>query len=519
MFNIFNKLRQLLGVHCLEFAMNQTNLNSIQKADGIVFNANEIAVLNLLHEKIKQIRITLIQQDAYEDQYLTLLSQTEVNCTPLFHFCRGICGGDKPIRKSETDEILNYCFEVAGREYPTLLMQQSGMAAKQYNYNQKYPTDFEKFKALITEDEISKLLNDKQHWESALKFVTDDGVSHFTQIVQLLENVITISFQNCTFRGETTYQELTCEIERQVSFLRKLVNREEAEHSSFIGIVGLSLGEVGELNFEDLIVRQFDDVNSPNKIAKMAMYNRNQQGEITSFGCVGEIIHRTKLTDEVKDYSSSNSRMTNEYIKKIENAFSLALIFTTFEPKGFKYVFSTMGLCTSPAGNFSYNSDNRPHGMLSIKECHIEKLGMWYHMLKNTDLKTVELPLRKLSQAVFERKNPTDSFIDAITALEGMFGAQGETLFKVSTSVSRFLYDSFEERTKSKKTIKKLYDIRSKLVHGANDSVPSNEVIEESTNQILELCFSVISKLLQDEKLLALQPHERINLIVYGEDY
>ena len=175
----------------------------------------------------------------------------------------------------------------------------------------------------------------------------------------------------------------------------------------------------------------------------MAMHNRSQNGEVTSFGCIGEVSHRTELTGDIKDYSSTNSRKTNEYIKKIQNAFSLALIFTTFEPKGFKYVFSTIGLCTSPAGNFSYNSDNRPHGMVSIEDCHLERLKMWYHLLKNNELKTVELPLRKLSQAVFERKNPTDSFIDAITALEGMFGAQGETLFKVSTSVSRFLYDSF----------------------------------------------------------------------------
>ncbi|MDH5933247.1 HEPN domain-containing protein [Vibrio splendidus] len=519
MFNIFNKLRQLLGVHCLEYALNQTNLEAIQSADGIVFNANEIAVLELLNQKIKEIRVALIQQDAYEDQYLTLLSKMESGGKPIFHLCRSLCGGEPPLRTSETDELLNYCFQIASREYPTLLMKQSGLVAKQYNYNQKYPMDFEGFEALIGRDKISDLLNREAGLMSAIKFVTDDDISHCTQTFQLLENIITISFQNCTFRGGFTYEDLTREIAKQVLFLRQIVNNEEAEYSSFIGIVGLNLGELGELRLEDLVVRQFDDRNSPNKIAQMAMHNRSQNGEVTSFGCIGEINHRTRLIGDVKDYSGPNSRKTNEYVNKIENAFSLALIFTTFEPKGFKYVFSTMGLCTSSAGNFSYTSDNKPHGMLSIEKGHLDRLDMWYQLLKNTDLKTVELPLRKLSQAVFERKNSTDSFIDAITALEGMFGAQGETLFKVSTSVSRFLYDSFEERTKSKRSINTLYKLRSQLVHGANDSVPSHEVIEESTNQILELCFHAISKLLQDEKLLALQPHERINLIVYGEDY
>ncbi|MFA0521499.1 hypothetical protein AB4501_31575, partial [Vibrio sp. 10N.222.55.E8] len=165
------------------------------------------------------------------DQYLTLLSEMEAGGKPIFHLCRALCGGEPLLRTSETDELLNYCFQIASREYPTLLMKQSGLMAKQYNYNQKYPMDFEGFEALIKRDKISDLLNREAGLMSAIKFVTDDGISHYTQTVQLLENIITISFQNCTFRGCFTYDDLTREIEKQVLFLRHIVNNEEADYS------------------------------------------------------------------------------------------------------------------------------------------------------------------------------------------------------------------------------------------------------------------------------------------------
>ncbi|WP_023603806.1 HEPN domain-containing protein [Aliivibrio logei] len=518
MYNIFNKLRQLLGVHCLEYVLNRTGLVYVQKEDDITFSHNEVCTLRQINDLVKSTRVRLIQQDLYEDQYLSLMSRYKVNNKPLFHHYREVCGGVIP-QKSSDDELLNYFYSIASREYPSMLMYSIGLVARNYNYNAVYPYDHERLKGFIGNDVIDGLSNNEDGFNHALKFVTDDGISHLVNLMSLLENIITVSFQNCTFRSCFGFDDLVLEIDKQVDFLRNIACKKEGVYSSFIGIVGLNLGSIPEIKLENLVVRQFGDMQTPNTLAKMALSNRNEQGVISSYGCIAEITHRTNFIDEIKDYSSSNSKLSIYYINKYQEAFKLALIFTTFETKGFKYVFSTMGHCTSGVGNHTYSRDARPSGYISIEYSQLPTLRYWYGLLLKQDLKTVALPIRKISQAIFERNNEEDSFIDAITALEGLFGAQGETLFKVSTSVSLFLYDTYEERTASKRAIKKLYDMRSKIVHGNNDNALTHEDISNASKEVLGITLACLAKLLKDETLFKLPSHERINHIVYSDDY
>lgn len=64
--------------------------------------------------------------------------------------------------------------------------------------------------------------------------------------------------------------------------------------------------------------------------------------------------------------------------------------------------------------------------------------------------------------------NPRIKLAMIWAGIEGIFGASSEIRFRISLCMARFLYPDNEfERRKTYQIVKKLYDVRSKAVHGA----------------------------------------------------
>ncbi|MDQ0617360.1 HEPN domain-containing protein [Arthrobacter globiformis] len=82
----------------------------------------------------------------------------------------------------------------------------------------------------------------------------------------------------------------------------------------------------------------------------------------------------------------------------------------------------------------------------------------------------------RLLAAVSERYSPHDGFIDAVITWENLFGAAGETGLRVCGSIARLLHPAnAESRTSLYKKTKAMYDKRSKLVHGGNVQLTTEE--------------------------------------------
>jgi hypothetical protein len=74
---------------------------------------------------------------------------------------------------------------------------------------------------------------------------------------------------------------------------------------------------------------------------------------------------------------------------------------------------------------------------------------------------------RRLTTAVAERQNPLDGFVDGVVAWENIFGTKTETAFRVCGGLALLLYPSdVAERKDAFARFKRLYDRRSRLVHG-----------------------------------------------------
>ena len=81
----------------------------------------------------------------------------------------------------------------------------------------------------------------------------------------------------------------------------------------------------------------------------------------------------------------------------------------------------------------------------------------------------------------YARDRYEDRWIDYFVSLESLYSKtseSGEVTHKIATRVSKALADSFEERTKMVRRMRKWYGIRSKIVHGIRVSIDQKQIQE-----------------------------------------
>jgi hypothetical protein len=87
--------------------------------------------------------------------------------------------------------------------------------------------------------------------------------------------------------------------------------------------------------------------------------------------------------------------------------------------------------------------------------------------LSTLNLDNVQLPIDRFLLAATERTTAPDALVDAVVALDGLFGSPGEAMLRVSAAVAWLLEpDSADARTELFSEVGKIYRARSSVVHG-----------------------------------------------------
>jgi hypothetical protein len=94
-------------------------------------------------------------------------------------------------------------------------------------------------------------------------------------------------------------------------------------------------------------------------------------------------------------------------------------------------------------------------------------LEKWIQCLEAQYRPTLRVAIRRCISAFIERSTPEDALIDLVIALEALFGARGELRLRISAALAWLLGEDAEERAALQSRAKLVYDVRSKIVHGA----------------------------------------------------
>ena len=127
---------------------------------------------------------------------------------------------------------------------------------------------------------------------------------------------------------------------------------------------------------------------------------------------------------------------------------------------------------------------------------------------------SIDLPIRRLLSALSSRDKPEDSLVDAMIALESLFGTgQGEVTFRLSTALAWLLGKDGRARSAKQKEIADLYGLRSKVVHGARLKHEEAAVAQAAA---ISLAVDAFRALLAERPELIADTNRGRSLSVYG---
>jgi len=98
----------------------------------------------------------------------------------------------------------------------------------------------------------------------------------------------------------------------------------------------------------------------------------------------------------------------------------------------------------------------------------VSNLVGWIHKLEENYHPSIRLAVKRCISGCAERQSPEDALVDLVIALESLFGdVGGEFRLRISTALAWLLGEDVDKRAAIQKDAKRAYDIRSKIVHGA----------------------------------------------------
>ncbi len=120
----------------------------------------------------------------------------------------------------------------------------------------------------------------------------------------------------------------------------------------------------------------------------------------------------------------------------------------------------------------------------------------------------LDVALSRMIRVASERRDPVDALIDAVVAWENMLGSKAETTFKVCAALAWLLEPEDEgERTALFSKAKKIYALRSDLVHGSVDADPN--LAPEYAQEALTMAVWAFRRIHADTTLKELRSSSR----------
>jgi Apea-like HEPN len=129
-----------------------------------------------------------------------------------------------------------------------------------------------------------------------------------------------------------------------------------------------------------------------------------------------------------------------------------------------------------------------------------EDVDQWVQWIADVDthrIPSIEVAIRRTIRSVIERADPSDALVDAVIAWENLVGSrEGEPTLRVSAALAHLLETSAEGRRSRQTAIKKLYNVRSDVVHG-NRSLDPQEAWNKSREARM-IAVDALRKLFRD---------------------
>lgn len=144
-----------------------------------------------------------------------------------------------------------------------------------------------------------------------------------------------------------------------------------------------------------------------------------------------------------------------------------------------------------------------------------QEWALWHRTLESLPDSKLDVAMSRLVRAANEREDPADILVDSVIAWENMFGGKGgEVKFRITASMATIIAEQGAERRELQAHLAKIYDLRSKVVHGSlSVGIKERALCDDA----LELALRAFKAMLTEHaELLSLDSGERSMRLLLG---
>lgn len=120
--------------------------------------------------------------------------------------------------------------------------------------------------------------------------------------------------------------------------------------------------------------------------------------------------------------------------------------------------------------NIGWSDAGRRTGLTptQLTEQQVDDWSDWSKKVRQNRISSIGVAIRRMLMSIAERRTPEDVLVDAVIVWENLFGTKSETTLRISSSLAWLLGESKEDRLDRQANYRKIYGLRSDVVHGAS---------------------------------------------------
>lgn len=493
-------LFEVLGVAFLAYVLNATETEVIARfsAGEALNGAQEEAVKQLL-QFLSSTGISLDNSSPMWHLNLDVFaSRADGHNTSCANVLRSIAGGSVTVPKS-SDKILEILNELAVEFYSLFLIPKDKKRPDPFQPTIsavafRHPRQDELLKLILEDEALVKLFCYEDLKKKPIEIVSysqrSSGQGGTFQLVSLPETILRNAWHLASLGTLQPNLAQFCKAIKQiVTTLRAAADGKKASipvRVAFTGVVlpnnkqkiVLPWGILRSATQEDesLVPAAFDDNTNSTTTAAGEHITVKYSGDVI---LETEIPYRIFVADWAKIAKSSKPVKIpdgfNDYAvtqKRIE-AVEIGLLFATQREGERPRVVSPWRADVDPLGFGHSVSWRNPQTLPLILPAKLTKAEAddwekWIKLVDSQRVPSVEVAITRLLLAETERKDPVDVLIDAVIAWENLVGSSnGEPTLRVSAALAWLLAKDSTERAKLQNDFAKLYNLRSRIVHGS----------------------------------------------------
>ena len=421
-------------------------------------------------------------------------------------------GGTVPPPRTAADPVLDALYEMLMDTYPALMLPQEspGLGAPISGTVFNHPLRAALESAVLADPALAKLYSEESAtsgWSGSVFRSTGQGGG--VQLWGFASQQIAMAHAWASLATSLpTVDEVADKLALSVAAIRQALDGESVAVPMLVGLTGVLLpDELDQLDLGWGTLRRATEIDS--RIAGRTgvagkLQTTQPDGTVVTIDYAGDVVLTLEVpykisVGEMKPGKGWRPELAAVQVAAAQDVESLRLALAlALEDNQPALVVQSWQMTIDPLASAAlpgWNDTRRTPNLLprQLKREQVEAWAVWSQRVRTNRTPTTAVSVRRMLQALGERHNQEDVLVDAVVVWENLFGASQETTLRICTALAWLLGKDAADRAKRQSQYKKLYTLRSNIVHGsakvASDKVPgaARETVQISLSALREL--------------------------------